>query len=42
MAAPQLARLLLNGKPTLPPALPWDPRLGQGVATLGWTSRQRA
>ncbi len=43
MAAPQLARLLLNGHPPLPPpALPWDPRLGQGVATLGWTSRQRA
>jgi hypothetical protein len=42
MAAPQLARLLLNGQPSLPPAQPWDPRLGHGVATLGWTSRQRA
>lgn len=42
MAAPQLARLLLNGHPPLPPAQPWDPRLGQGLATLGWTSRQRA
>lgn len=42
MAAPQLARLLLNGTPPLPAAQPWDPRLGQGLATLGWASRQRA
>lgn len=42
MAAPQLARLLLNGLPPLPPSQPWDQRLGLGLTSLGWTSRQRA
>jgi hypothetical protein len=42
MAAPQLARLLLNGPPPLPPSSPWDRRLGHGLAQLGWRSRQRA
>jgi hypothetical protein len=41
MAAPQLARLLLNNRPPLPPAQPWDQRLGQGLAGRGWISRQR-
>jgi hypothetical protein len=42
MAAPQLARLLLNDWPPLPSAQPWDQRLGRGLAGVGWISRQRA
>ena len=41
MAAPQLARMLLNrtlGSPTGG----WNARLGWGVAHLGWKSRQRS
>jgi len=42
MAAPQLARMLLNGTPALPLPRKWNARLGWGVAHLGWKSRQRS
>lgn len=41
MAAPQLARRLVNG-PALVRGTSADPRIGHGVLSLGWTSRQRA